>query len=91
MSYWQKRDAAKDAIGRGLRRHLIAQYLGLPVLVLRNRADQIRADNKAWVKDTLKHFDCDDFKVSWTVSFEFKLDESGTAVVSDFTVLVEGT
>lgn len=91
MTYWQKREAAKEEISRGLRRHLLDQYQGVPVVLLRTRADRIRADNKAWVRETLKHFDSEDFKVSWQISFEFTTDEEGAATVSNFTVIVEGT
>lgn len=89
-AYWQKCDEAKVVIARNLRRHLLQQYQGLPVMVFRNRVDKIKEDNKTWVKNTLKSLDCEDFKVSWQISFEFKLDKSETAIISDFTVSVEG-
>jgi hypothetical protein len=91
MSYWQKRDLAKEEIARGLRQHLLDQFKGVPVIVLRNKADDIRLGNKAWVKDLLKGLDCDDFNFSWRIFFDFRDDEEGMARVSDFTIIVEGT
>jgi hypothetical protein len=88
--YWQKRDSIKRYITVGLRQLLMERYGGVPVIVLRNSAEKMRADNKAWVKQVLKNFDCEEFNVSWQVSFEYVLDENRTAIVSDFTITVEG-
>ena len=88
--YWQKRDSAKKYIAAGLRRLLMDRYCGVPVIVVRNAAEKIRAENKAWVKETLKMLDCEDLNLTWQTSFEYQLDEEGTAVVYDFTVTVEG-
>lgn len=89
-AYWQKRDNAKKYIAVALRDLMMKRYGGLPVIVLRNATDKIKAENKLWIKDTLKMFDCEEFNVSWSISFEYKLDASGTAIVSDFTVTVDG-
>ena len=91
LTYWQKRDAAKETISRDLRVRLMERYVGVPVIVLRTSADKIRADNKTWVAEVLKHYDCEDFAVSWRVLFNFSLDEDRVARVSDFTVTAEGT
>ncbi len=89
-AYWQKRDAVKKHIAVNLREMLIEQYSGVPVIVLRNSIDKIRADNKAWVKQALKQFECEEFNVIWQTSFEHRLNEDGMAVVYDFTITVEG-
>jgi len=91
LSYWEKREKAREKIAYGLRQHLLDQFKGLPVIILRNRVDSIRADNKLWVKHLLKSLDCDDFNVSWKVFFDYQDDNGGMAIISDFTIVVEGT
>jgi hypothetical protein len=89
MSYWQKRDAAKGDIEYGLRRRLIKCFRGQPVIQLREKAEEIRAGNKTWVKDYLKFIDAEDIPAKWVVFFSFEENEEGRTVIKDFSVIVE--
>lgn len=84
-----KKDLVKKYIATHLRLFLMEQYKGLPVIVLRNLDDKIKADNKVWVNKALKHFDCEEISIRWQTYFEYKLNEDKTAIISDFTVIVD--
>ena len=89
VSYWQKKDLVKKYIATHLRLFLMRQYEGLPVIVLRNLADKIKADNKVWVNKALKHFDCEEISIKWQTYFDYQLDENNTAIISDFEIIID--
>ena len=53
-TYYEIRENAKAEITKALRENLLKQFHKLPVIVLRNKADELRANNKAIVRSILK-------------------------------------
>ncbi len=83
---WMQRDNACKKVSTALRRHLLSQYFGKPVIEVREKHEEIRQNNTDFVKMFMENKELK-FTITWKISYEYFVKD-GIPTITDFNVVV---